>query len=709
MPRILPAIAIFSLLAAPVASQFPRIEIPGPDIPGLDVPIRIPGLDRMLKEDSPLTTSVADARFGVPFLDEFDPQVFTKMIHLPRGADGQFLLVRPGLYQLRFQSYCLHAGAYGPGGGDGYLWAPLRGPRARVIESVLHGSTEHPDIPQQQIQSLIWSILARTKVSDLSDDLRQVARTLLTKKEISALNGGALAQVPHELFDRAFGDLPGPVRRVFEAEARLRSMFVSGVSDFDELERVAVLTGEPPPQEEGPIIPEGRWSYHPDGYFVRYFPSGYQRTLVQLYVPEDLRTERDAEGRITRIADAYGDRIEATYDDAIEPLQLDGDDAVRGHAFSRVRFVHRVVCPPEVTLDWEADWRDAGMTLVGVPGGDGQGGMPQARFGKSEQLYTEANACQDQLDQLVEAIAEFAKDRGRPDGQPDELMALAHFALALQALMADAPHQEPWAAEHVELVYRAWQSAFLSYLGQQSPASAAAAWRRSPTSEPRLAALGNAAIYFVANGDGEGAAGFGSGSGAAQPGNPGRQRLALGDQDPNKNKATDADIKAVQREKDVAQAVRDAFEQTDPSDYSDLEKYQDAVKAKAEQLMKEQGLLKGNQKAHSPMGTHCEQPFPIRPGGPRSDSDYAKDWEAYDRELNWKDFVENWVKPQHFGSDPDIVFDAALAHEQVHRDSLAKQLDPCNWANDPKNVQQDELKAYQKQIDMLQEWLDHDC
>jgi pyruvate dehydrogenase E1 component beta subunit len=33
----------------------------------------------------------------------------------------------------------------------------------------------------------------------------------------------------------------------------------------------------------------------------------------------------------------------------------------------------------------------------------------------------------------------------------------------------------------------------------------------------------------------------------------------------------------------------------------------------------------------------------------------------------------------------------------------------CDWFDDPKNRQQDELDAYKKQIDLLQEWIDHDC
>jgi hypothetical protein len=32
-------------------------------------------------------------------------------------------------------------------------------------------------------------------------------------------------------------------------------------------------------------VPSGRWSRHPDGYFVRYLPAAYSHTLTQLWVP----------------------------------------------------------------------------------------------------------------------------------------------------------------------------------------------------------------------------------------------------------------------------------------------------------------------------------------------------------------------------------------------------------------------------------------
>ncbi len=39
--------------------------------------------------------------------------------------------------------------------------------------------------------------------------------------------------------------------------------------------------------EGSQAVPEGRWSRHPDGYWVRYLPSGYSSTRLEVWVPAD--------------------------------------------------------------------------------------------------------------------------------------------------------------------------------------------------------------------------------------------------------------------------------------------------------------------------------------------------------------------------------------------------------------------------------------
>jgi hypothetical protein len=691
-------------LSAPAQFRLPDI-IPVPDVDIPDLPVKIPGLGNLFEEGPTLTTSLEDAQFGVPFLDDFDPYFLTKMTHLPRGPNGDFLLVRPGVYQHNFESYCLHAGAYGPGSGEGYLFAPLKGPRAGVILSVLHGSFRHPDVPQQQIQSLIWAILARTKVSDMPTDLRGVARLLLAKKEISALNGGAVGQIPPELYDKVFGDVPAPLRRVYEAEAGLRSAFAQGVSEFGELERVAVLAGDPPETEEGPETPSGRWSYHPDGYFIRYFPTGYSKTRVQLYLPEPFTVERDDQGRITLVADQYGDRIEATYDDGIDPLSIAGDDGVQAYAFGSIRFVRRIVLPPEISIDREETWESTGMTLVGVPSGEGRVTESRGRFADIGARYEWAQSHRQEVEGLVKAVADFGGGAAT-EGDLADIMDLAHFAVALKATLGEQLSEEPWLGQQIGLVQKAWQRAVCRHLGTEfEPGAGGVA--RSGRAPVRLASLDILPWLGTGTATANGDRAFGSDSGAAQPGDPDRQRLALGDEDPETDKGTDPDIEKVKRELAGARIIRDCFAKSDPSAYDNVDDYVKDVQKSVDAELRKQGLLSGEQKSFSPMATRCDGAFV--PGGKEGDPDYARDWESWYQYNSSVDWVKEWVRANRFAGDPDIIFDAAFAHEQVHRDTFKSLNDPCEWAKDPKNYRQDDLKAYDKQIGMLEDWLKHDC
>jgi len=707
---------VLLLISLPIAAvaRFGLPDIPV-EIP-TEVPIKIPGLDQILKEEPALTTSLADARTGVPFLDDFNPIGFSEMSYLPRRTNGRFVLSRPGLYQHNFLSYCLHAGAYAPGGGDGYLWVPLKGSRASAIQQMLTNSINQPEIAQHEVQSLVWGVLARTRIDDMSSQLRQAARHLLTRDEIRRLNGGALGQIPSELLDQAFVDLPPLAQRALRAEAEIRGMLAEGVADFDQLEGIAIASGEPPPVGEGAEVPRGRWSYHPDGFFVRYFPSGYQRTRVQIYVPESFKVERDELGRITAVADQYGNRVETEYDENIEPATVSGDLALTGYGFSSIRFVHRMVIPPETTVDWETRWEDVEWTFVVGADGQGSGQADAERFSGIDERYQWAGEHHQQLKALREVVADMREsDAPTPQATVTEALDLGNYAMALRAVLADDPDTEEWMTDNIDLVVKAWQAAVRDYVGtrtrQQAGMPVELAYLDSGTG---FTYLGGLLLANNAGGGGDGGADFGGGDGA-QPGNPGKQRLAMGGDNPSPGKENNSDVQAVEREAKAQKAIRDAFENVDPGDYDNTDDYLDAVNEEIERLLRESGLSQGGGKAaHSPMGTRCSDGR-IVPGEGRDNPDYAEDWRQWDARRGF-DWPEQWVKPTHFAGLPDIIFEAALAHERVHQATWERlrragndSNEICDWFDDPKNRQQDERNAYKKQIDMLQEWIDHDC
>jgi len=243
-------------------------------------------VDAVLRGDPPITTSLSDARWAVDSLDNFTPREAKRsLMQLQRTPNGGFVL-QPGYYEFHDQSYCLKAGTHGPGGGDGYIYAPPRGPAEDAVMTIVRGSVNKPNIDQHDIQVLLWAIIARSKFEDLDQRLKATAAQLLTPRQLAALNRTALDLVPGPALDAATNRMPPLVRQVFMAEAQLRQMLTQPGTPYDQLERVAVLAGMAPMGEGSRAVPSGRWSLHPDGYYVRYLPYGYTNTLVQIWVPQ---------------------------------------------------------------------------------------------------------------------------------------------------------------------------------------------------------------------------------------------------------------------------------------------------------------------------------------------------------------------------------------------------------------------------------------
>lgn len=247
---------------------------------------RLPDVSGVLQGKAPITTSLQDAKWAVDSLDNFRPrESFRNIAQLQRTPNGGFVL-QPGAYSYQAQSYCLKAGTHGPGGGDGYLFAPPIGPAEEAVMTIVRNSVQHPEIHQHDIQTLLWAIIARAKFEDLSTQHKAVASRLLTPRQLAGLNRSALDLIPGPALDRAMASMPPLVRQVVEAEAKLRQMLINPATSFQQLEAVAVLSGAVGLGPGSREVPSGRWSMHPDGYYVRYIPSGYSSTKVEVWVPQ---------------------------------------------------------------------------------------------------------------------------------------------------------------------------------------------------------------------------------------------------------------------------------------------------------------------------------------------------------------------------------------------------------------------------------------
>jgi len=302
----------------PDESDLPDVEDIVEDLTDVDhILANLPGFGLSMDQDDPITTSLDDAVTDCPFLDTYPAAEilpglnFLPMCELTMGSDNNYMLM-PGRYEYQIESFCLHAGTHGPGEGDGYLWAPLKGPWSDILYNILTRSEEHQEFSQQEIQYFIWAVLARTPVTDMNSDMQRIAATLLTDEEFLTVNGGAFGIIQGNLIGDVFQqlDLPPEAETVMRSQADIRWLATQGLGSYDEMESVAVLAGNPPADQQERVIGQERWSYHPDGYFVRYDPSGYSSNHLEIVVPDSCTFDFDDDGSVLSIEDAHGNRIE---------------------------------------------------------------------------------------------------------------------------------------------------------------------------------------------------------------------------------------------------------------------------------------------------------------------------------------------------------------------------------------------------------------
>lgn len=267
----------------------------------------------ILKKPSPITTNFDDDVDMKGNLSETfgDEEKYIPLYKMKKNADGGFDLC-PGYYEMTNQSYCLKAGTHGPSQGDGYMFAPTKGKMDDIVNAILENHEKNrPEIPQRDVQVLLWSIIARAKFTSLSGRLKVVAAALLTPDQIVKLNGGYIETIGGEALKRGLVDVPAPVQKVLEAENNIRNLVANGIDDYNQFEQFAILAGMA--ETDRADVKRGMWTLHPDGYYIRYYPSGYSRTKVQIYVPDNKGTiTYNAVGTIACPANTGAQRLAQT-------------------------------------------------------------------------------------------------------------------------------------------------------------------------------------------------------------------------------------------------------------------------------------------------------------------------------------------------------------------------------------------------------------
>lgn len=276
------------------------------------------GIDEILKKPEAISSSFDDVDRNGSKMPDFQSNIEPQPLYLlPKAPEGGFVLC-DGLFEMTNKSYCLKAGTYAPSSGDGYMYAPTMGPKKDIVISILKNAEKHPEVNQHDIQVLLWTIIARARFADYSGQVKRTAIALLSPIELTQLEGGMLGVLPASIMNKAKAKLPDGVQSAFEAENKIRQIVASGNYSYAEIEKYAIIAGMAAPRSD---VPSGIWSLHPKGYYIRYFPSGYSETRVQIYVPKELmlkyKTEQliyDATNDIACPANTGSQRLAQTND-----------------------------------------------------------------------------------------------------------------------------------------------------------------------------------------------------------------------------------------------------------------------------------------------------------------------------------------------------------------------------------------------------------
>lgn len=395
-PVLLPVLAALACFA-PATAQLPDLALPIP-LPLPQLPI--PDLGDLQQRQTPITTSIDDALWECPWLDAIGTETCVDGMALPRSAAGAFT-IQIGHWLLDLQSFCIKPGAERPGEGDAYLYAPLRGPKADLLSRMLVASWRDESVTQEALQEVIWAIIIGTAWEELPPEGQEVAQRLMTPAELADLKRERVGIVPEDQEERVFGALPPAVAQVLRGENLVRRLFATGQHDYASLEAAAVPPTSAVPQTNRPW---GRWSYHPEGFYIRFEPDGYARCRTFIIRPQPVTVQRDAQGRITSFRGADGRQVLVQY--APEPGRVVPDHP----ELSVFRFAQvRCLAPDGTVTGQVADgWTFVQTVARGVAARPGAGPRLVADGGVGDAFF-------DQLQDFYERIKGYEELKGKVD------------------------------------------------------------------------------------------------------------------------------------------------------------------------------------------------------------------------------------------------------------------------------------------------------
>ncbi len=308
--RVTRAMGVF-VLCCVVSGASAQINLPGG---GGIKPPAIPGLDSLFKKGLPLKYTLNLADPPTLRLVRFEPEEIADLPQIPTEFT-------PGFYRANFATFCLRGYTPGPNRGSAQLPGRIEGAMSGTINKLLDGFGQHNDIRQDEMQTLIWALLANAKPSNLNASQQAILARCLSPQDILLLEKGGVQFLEENVIGPMMNKVDEALRPIYEADNKMRQLVSRADAAFAELEELAVL----PPSEEGNIsfYERGMWAPWQNG-FIRFDSSSYSNTSVQFWIPRNIGIWRDEFGRITAIRDGDQFAVVTEYDDSVPPVT--GDD-----------------------------------------------------------------------------------------------------------------------------------------------------------------------------------------------------------------------------------------------------------------------------------------------------------------------------------------------------------------------------------------------
>jgi hypothetical protein len=240
-----------------------------------------------LKAD-PLSTNYSDTIHPDTLPATLNPGTFRPLKQLERTDDGAFLL-KAGIFEAYVESYSLDTDERHQARVAGFYPAPIKGRRANVIADALKQVELHPEVAQNDIQNLMWAIVAGTELEKMPAPVQKTAARILPQKTLALLKGATAARAIENrvlsIVNRRLAKNPAIQQEASDASDKAKQIDRDyGISDT----AVEVKAATAPPVFGGTddVVVRGTWAQMPGGFYVRYLPEGYSKLRLQVIVPD---------------------------------------------------------------------------------------------------------------------------------------------------------------------------------------------------------------------------------------------------------------------------------------------------------------------------------------------------------------------------------------------------------------------------------------